>query len=105
MKLTLAAIRSGTDPVAPLPPGAFHRWLEEPILCPKCDAAYNLVTGWDQATDRFFDRDARVLILMLRKAVFNGHGSGHRVTHYETSGVVVKSHTLPTPPPAPKHIM
>ena len=26
---------------------------------------------------------------MLKKAIQMGHGSGHRVTHYETSGVVV----------------
>jgi hypothetical protein len=28
---------------------------------------------------------------MLKKAIQIGHGAGHRVTHYETSGVVVKS--------------
>jgi hypothetical protein len=108
MKLTLAAILSGTDPVAPLPPATFHRTLEEPILCPKCDAAYNLVVDYDQATGRFFQRDSDVLIRMLRKAIMLGHGNGHRVTHFETSGVVVKSHTKPEPPepqPLPRHIM
>jgi hypothetical protein len=28
---------------------------------------------------------------MLKKAIQMGHGAGHRVTHYETSGVVVRS--------------
>jgi len=102
MKLIIAAIRSGTDPIGKLPPGAFHRWLEDPIHCPKCDATYNLVVEWDQSNDRHFEEDSRVMVRMLRKAVFQGHSTGHRVTHFETAGVVVKSYTKPEPPPEPK---
>lgn len=93
MPLTLAAIRSGTDPVGKLPLAAFHRTLEDPILCPKCDASYNLVVDFDQANSRFFAEESRPLILLLRKAVFMGHSTDHRVTHFETSGVIVKSFT------------
>ena len=45
--MTIAAIRSGTDPVGKLPEAAFHRWLETPLGCPKCDVSYNLVVDWD----------------------------------------------------------
>ena len=34
---------------------------------------------------------------MLRKAVMMGHGSDHRVTHFETNGVIVTSHMQPKP--------
>ena len=90
MKLTLAAIRSGTDPAGPLPEGSFHRWLDDPIVCPKCDASYNLVADYDQSVNKFFDDDSRRLILMLRKAVFLGHGNDHKINHFETSGVTVR---------------
>jgi hypothetical protein len=33
------------------------------------------------------------MIRMLKKAIQMGHGSGHRVSHFETAGVVVKSFT------------
>jgi hypothetical protein len=109
MKLTIAAIRSGTDPVGSLPMGSFHRWLEDPVHCPKCDVTYNLVVEWDQATDRFFPENSRQLITMLRKAVFQSHGTNHRTTHFETSGAVVRSYTKPEPAielkPLTKHIM
>jgi hypothetical protein len=95
MNLTIAAIRSGTEPVGKLPIAAFHRWLEEPILCPKCDASYNLVAPWDDAVSKFFPEESRRLILLLRKAVFLGHANNHRVSHFETSGVVVRSITGP----------
>lgn len=101
MPLTIAAIRSGTDPVGKLPEGAFHRWLEDPINCPKCSASYNLVVPWDDAVDRFFADASRPLILMLRKAVFLGHGNNHRVSHFETSGVAVRSITASAPTPRP----
>lgn len=101
MSLTIAAVRSGTEPVGELPPGSFHRWLDEPILCPKCNVVYNLVVAWDQATSRFFAEESRPLILKLRKAIFMGHGDGHRVTHFETSGVVVKSITKAAEKAAP----
>lgn len=91
MNLKIAAIRSGTDPVGKLPNGAFHRWLETPVHCPKCDASYNLVVDWDQAADRWFPESSRPLITLLRKAVFMGHSTDHRVTHFETEGVIVKS--------------
>ena len=91
MSLTIAAIRTGHDPVGKLPEGAFHRWLDSQVVCPKCDATYNLVCDYDASIDRFFDRDSRRLIMMLKKAIFMGHGDGHWVVHLETSGVVVKS--------------
>jgi hypothetical protein len=97
MDLTIAAIRSGTDPIGKLPPGAFHRWLDEPINCPKCDVSYNLVAEWDQATNRFFEESSRRHLQLLRKAVFMGHSTDHRVTHFETSGVIVRSITPPQP--------
>jgi hypothetical protein len=31
----------------------------------------------------------------LRKAVFMGHSTDHRVTHFETEGVIVKSFVAP----------
>jgi len=109
MKLTIAAIRSGTDPVGPLPMGAFHRTLEDPIHCPKCDVTYNLVVDWDQATDRFFAEDSRQLITMLRRTILRGHDAGHRITHFETSGAVVRHYTkddaMPEPKPRTTHIM
>ncbi len=91
MNTAIAAIRSGTDPVEKLPEGSFHRWLETPLGCPKCDVSYNLVADWEWATSRWFEDESRGMIRMLKKAVQMGHSSGHRVTHYETSGVVVKS--------------
>ena len=91
MNRTIAAIRSGTDPVGKLPEAAFHRWLEVPLGCPKCDVSYNLVADWEWATGRWFEEESQALIRLLKKAIQLGHGSGHRVTHLETSGVVVKS--------------
>jgi hypothetical protein len=99
MPLIIAAIRSGTDPAAPLPPAAFHRWLEDPIYCPKCEATYMLVVDYDHATSRHFGNESRRHLAILRKAVFQGHSTDHRVTHFETNGVVVTSHTPPTPIP------
>jgi hypothetical protein len=93
LNLTIAAIRSGTDPVGKLPEGAFHRWLETPLGCPKCDVTYSLVVDWEQANGRWFEEESRGPIRMLRKAIQMGHGSDHRVTHFETSGVVVRSFT------------
>ena len=91
LNLTIAAIRSGTDPVGKLPDAAFHRTLETQLGCPKCDVSYSLVVGWEQATSRHFEEESRGLLRMLRKAIQMGHGAGHQVTHYETSGVVVRS--------------
>jgi hypothetical protein len=93
--LTIAAIRSGTEPVGKLPEGSFHRTLETALGCPKCDVSYNLVVDWERANGRWFEEESRGLVRMLKKAIFMGHGSGHRVTHFETAGVVVKSFTLP----------
>jgi hypothetical protein len=98
--LTIAAVRSGTDPVGKLPEAAFHRWLETPLGCPKCDVSYNLVVDWEQANGRWFEEASRGPIRMLKKAIQMGHGSGHRVTHYETSGVVVKSFVASEAQPA-----
>jgi hypothetical protein len=97
MKLKIAAIRSGTDPVGKLPEGSFPKTLEEQLGCPKCSVSYNLVVDWDHASARWFEQDSQPLIRMLKKAIFVGHGTDHRVTHFETEGVVVKSFTLPTP--------
>jgi hypothetical protein len=91
LSLKIAAIRSGTEPVRQLPAAAFHRWLETPILCPKCSVSYNMVTDWDAATDRWFTESSRPLIRLLTKAVQMGHSNNHRVTHFETAGVVVES--------------
>jgi hypothetical protein len=99
MSMIIAAIRSGTDPLAPLPPGTFHRWLEDPIYCPKCEATYMLVVDYDHAVSRHFDEESRRHFSLLRKAIFAGHSLDHRVTHFETNGVVVVSHTLPKPEP------
>jgi len=100
MQLTIAAIRTGTDPQGPLPPGAFHRTLDTQITCPKCDATYNLVADYDQSTSRHFEESARKLLLMLSKAVFLGHANDHRISHFETSGTIVRAIT-PNPPPQP----
>ena len=90
-RLKIAAIRSGTDPVGKLPEATFHRWLEETLGCPKCAVSYNLVVGWEDAADKWFEERARGPIRMLKKAIFQGHGDEHRVTHFETEGVVVRS--------------
>lgn len=93
MPLTIAAIRTGTDPQGPLPEGSFHRTLDEQIVCQKCDVTYNLVADYEQSTNKFFEEDARKLILLLKKTIFMGHAHNHRYTHLETSGVVVRSVT------------
>lgn len=97
MPLIIAAIRSGTDPAGPLPPASFHRWLEDPIYCPKCAATYMLVTDYDHAISRHFAAESRRHLTMLRKAVFRGHSDGHRISHFETNGVVVTDHARPRP--------
>jgi hypothetical protein len=96
--MVLTAIKSGTDPVAPLPAAAFHRTLEEPIYCPKCEATYNLVADYDWAISRHFENESRRHITMLRKTIFRGHAHGHHITQFETNGVVVTAHTAPKPP-------
>ena len=106
--MIIAAIRSGTDPVAPLPQAAFHRTLEEPIYCPKCEATYMLVVDYDWAVSRHFESESRRHITLLRKTIFRGHSHGHRITHFETNGVVVTLHAAPAPvvlPIPPPHIM
>jgi hypothetical protein len=95
LKQTIAAVRSGTEPVGKLPEGAFHRTLETPIGCPKCDVSYNLVVDWEWANTRWFAEESRGPIRLLKKAIQMGHGSGHRVSHFETSGVAVRSFTEP----------
>lgn len=95
MNLKMAAIRSGTDPVRTLAVGSFLCWLDTPLTCPKCDASYNLAVDYDSAKDRWFDDTSRPLITLLRKAIFLGHGTDHRVSHFETEGVVVESVTSP----------
>jgi hypothetical protein len=100
MPLLIAAIRSGTDPVGPLPDAAFHRTLEDQLVCPKCHVSYNLVVDYDRAVGRFFEQESRPLITMLRKAIFRGHGFGHRISHFETNGVIVRIYPTPQATPA-----
>lgn len=95
----LAAILSGTDPLAPLPEASFHRTLEDPIYCPKCEATYFIIADFDWATSRHFDEECRRHLAMLRKHIFQGHADNHRTTHFETNGVVVTHHRRPEPPP------
>jgi hypothetical protein len=97
MNLRIAAIRSGTDPVRRLAMGSFQRWLETPLLCPRCNVNYNLAVDYDHANDRWFQETSRPLITLLQKAISLGHSTGHRVTHFETEGVVVESVTRPSP--------
>lgn len=96
--MILAAIRTGHDPVGKLPEASFHTQLDQQILCPKCDAAYNVVVDYNASVSRFFPEESRPLIMKLRKAVFQGHGDGHRILHFETNGVAVISHTAPPAP-------
>jgi hypothetical protein len=95
--MRIAAILSGTDPVGPLPDAAIHRTLEDPLICPKCSVTYNLVVDYDQAIGRFFEEESRPLITLLRKTIFRGHAYGHRISHFETNGVVVNAFPTPTP--------
>jgi hypothetical protein len=95
MSLTLAAIRTGHDPVAKLPEASFHTQLDQQIVCPKCDAAYNLIVDYTVSVGRFFAEESRPLIMRLRKAIFQGHFDGHRIIHFETNGVAVISHSVP----------
>jgi hypothetical protein len=95
--MIIAAIRSGTDPVGPLPAGSFHRWLEDPIYCPKCDATYMLVVDYDWAVSRHFEAESQRHLAILRKTIFRGHSVGHLISHFETNGVVVTSHSTPKP--------
>lgn len=102
MPLILAAIRTGHDPVGKLPEAAFHRWLDDQITCPKCDATYNLVCDYNAAIGRHFPEESRRLIMLLKKAIFLGHTNDHLIPHFETAGVVVTSFQ---PPPLPKALM
>jgi hypothetical protein len=79
--------------VAKLPEAAFHRTLETQLGCPRCDVIYNLIVDWEQAGGRWFEEESRGLLRMLKKAIQMGHASGHAVSHFETSGVVVRSFT------------
>ncbi len=91
MGLVIAAIRTGCDAVGKLPEAAFHTQLEQQLVCPKCSATYNLVCDYAASVGRYFEEESRRPIMMLRKAVMLGHGNGHRVSHFETAGVVVTS--------------
>jgi hypothetical protein len=93
MNLRIAAIRSGSDPVRKLSVSSFARILEQPLSCPKCDTTYNLAVDWDQSNDRWFPETSRPLITLLKKAIMMGHSTDHRVTHFETEGVIVESIT------------
>lgn len=97
MPLTLAAIRTGHDPVGKLPEAAFHTQLEQQLLCPKCSATYNLLCDYAQAVGRHFEAESARPIALLKKAVFMGHFNGHRVVHFESAGVVVTTPGLVEP--------
>lgn len=96
----IVAIKSGTDPLAPLPPAAFHRTLDAALYCPKCEATYFLLADYDWAVSRHFDEESRNHLTLLRKTIRIGHDHGHHITHFETNGVVVTRHTLPDPLPS-----
>ncbi len=98
MRLVIAAIKSGHDPVGKLPEASFHTQLDTQLICPKCDATYNLIVDYQASIGRFFPEESQALIAKLNKAIFMGHGNGHRVLHFETAGVVVTSHTTPVTP-------
>lgn len=91
MPLTIAAIRTGHDPIGKLPDAAFHTTLDRQLVCPKCSATYNLVVDYAASVSRFFEPESHRLILMLQKAIHLGHVNGHRIAHFETAGVVVTS--------------
>ncbi|MES2394033.1 MAG: hypothetical protein V4555_20535 [Acidobacteriota bacterium] len=95
----IAALKLGTDPVAPLPPATFHRTLEEHLYCPKCNATYVLMVDYDWAVSRHFEEESRRHLTLLRKTIFRGHSADHRITHFETNGVVVTAHVPPDAPP------
>ena len=97
MPLRIAAIRSGSDPLRKLKGSSFPRALENQLICPKCDATYNLIVDYDQSIDRWFPEESRPLVTLLAKAIFMGHSTDHRVTHFETEGVIVESIVLPLP--------
>ncbi len=95
MALVIAAIKTGHDAVGKLPEASFHTQLETQLTCPKCDTTYNLIVDYQASVGRFFPEESQALITKLKKAIFMGHGDGHRVIHFETAGVVVTSHTTP----------
>jgi uncharacterized C2H2 Zn-finger protein len=103
----IAAIKSGTDPVAPLPQGAFTRQLDELIYCPKCSVYYLLHADYEASVNKFFEQETRRHLSLLKKAVMMGHDVGHRVTHFETNGVTVERHAAAKVvlPPVPKRVM
>ena len=67
-----------------------------------------MVVDYDWAISRHFEEESRRHVAMLRKTIFRGHSAGHRMTHFETNGVVVnaiaKAQAMPLPP-IPPHIM
>jgi hypothetical protein len=95
MNLRIAAIRSGSEPVRKFRVNTFARVLEESLACPKCDTTYTLAVDWDQSNDRWFPETSRPLITLLKRAIMMGHSTDHRVTHFETEGVIVESITTP----------
>jgi len=100
--MTIAAIQSGTDPKGPLPPGAFHRTLDEQLTCPRCSVTYNLVADYDESTSRFFEEESRKFILLLKKTIQMGHVHEHKITHFETNGVIVRAVGAPLEIPKSK---
>jgi hypothetical protein len=60
---------------------------------------------------RYFQDESRRHLSVLKKAITQSHGEGHRITHFETNGVAITRHTPPEParpleviPPITKHI-
>lgn len=93
--------------MAPLPPGAFTRQLDELIYCPKCSVYYLLHADYEASVNKYFEQETRRHLSLLKKAVMMGHDVGHRVTHFETNGVTVVRHTPPNVvlPKMPRRVM
>jgi hypothetical protein len=59
-----------------------------------------LIADYDWAISRHFEEESRHHLRLLQKTIKFGHDHGHRITHFETNGVVVTRHTHPDPPPS-----
>ena len=94
MNLRIAAIRSGTEPVRKLRVNTFARVLEQPLACPRCDTTYTVAVDWINPTTAGSPKPPAPHHPPLKNH-HHGHGAGHRVTHFETEGVIVESITTP----------
>ena len=67
MAKMIAAIRSGSEPVGRLPEGAFHKWLEDPLRCSKCDVTYNLAEANAKLAKKQYDVVVTDLVMEGRR--------------------------------------